>query len=222
MNYTVWRRGVLLGLSICSLVAAGTLSAQEPAFHAGVALVRTRYDELTGAGPAVVAARRLAVRQRLSIAADVRLQRLSLDGAPQSCALVEQIYCLGREDRLGSVSAGVALILDADATAENGAYAIPLHVGLHHVRATSTEWQGPTLLCIANGQVVSCPDNPPFERRQDTWRATGIAIAVGMGLRFHLSPLSVRLESRIVSTPGPTRGLSGELAVLFGRRRISN
>jgi hypothetical protein len=203
-------------LPISGLLAASVSQAQGRSL-VGAAFGTTSYGPLSGAGPAVVGMRERAIGRPMSLRGEVRLHRFGLNGSPRSCALVERIYCSGRADRLTALSAGVALVIDGAPPLANAFYAVPIQFGVSHLRASSSEWQAPTLLCVENDQLISCPDNPPFAQRDRRWTVTGATIATGVGLRAQARSLSARLEVRAVSTPGLTRGLGMDVALLLGR-----
>jgi hypothetical protein len=212
---------MIRGCSVLLLFAMSSgLSAQDAPLLAGAAMTSTQYGWLSGTGPSVVAAQHIVGRKAIALRADVRLQRADLSGAPQSCVLVEQTYCFGRSDRVASGAFGLTTMIRIQDFRSGGAlYVLPLQVALRHSRATSGELRGPTGICIVGGELVSCPDNPPFEQREAEWSVTGFEAATGMGVRFNIRWLSLHVESRVVSIPGPTRrGQMAEVALMLGRR----
>jgi hypothetical protein len=106
-------------LPISGLLAASVSPAQETRSHFGAAFGTTSYERLSGAGPAVVGMRERVISRPLSMRGEARLHRLHLNGSPQSCALVERIYCSGRDDRLTLLSAGVGLVIDGRSPSAN-------------------------------------------------------------------------------------------------------
>lgn len=201
------------------LAMSSSLFAQDAPLLAGAAVTSSRYGWLSGTGPSLVAAQHIVGRNALALRADVRLLRADLSGAPQSCVLVEEIYCFGRNDRVTSGAVGLTNTFRVRHFRRGGdLYVLPLQVALRHSRASSGEWRGPTLICIVAGEIVSCPDNPPFEHREAEWSVTGLEVATGIGVRFNVPWLSLHVESRVVSIPGPTkRGQMAEVALMLGR-----
>lgn len=204
-------------LAVSGLLVASVSHAQVGRSHVGAAVGTIQYERLSNAGLAAVGVRELMVSRPFAVRGDVRLLRHRASGSPQTCALVERTFCSGREDRLSAASAGVALVLDGQPHSANAFYLVPIQLGVSHLRASSSEWQAPTLLCVGNGQVTSCPENPPFAQRDRRWSVTGATIATGVGLRAQVRSLSARVEVRAVRTAGLSRGFGMDAAVLLGR-----
>lgn len=145
-------------LAVSGLLVASVSHAQVGRSHVGAAVGTIQYERLSSAGLAAVGVRELMVSRPFAVRGDVRLLRHRASGSPQTCALVERTFCSGREDRLSAASAGVALVLDGQPRSANAFYLVPIQLGVSHLRASSSEWQAPTLLCVGNGQVTSCPE----------------------------------------------------------------
>jgi hypothetical protein len=126
----------------------------------------------------------------------------STSGSPFQCTMVQQIFCLGRSERLKAGSIGIGaehglllLGISAYTRAQLGWY-------VEHVDAS--ELEGPTTICVIGGQLVSCPDNPPFQQHagSETLFGPGVAVALGTERRWWRTRLSLELSYHQYQTPG--------------------
>jgi hypothetical protein len=117
-------------------------------------------------------------------------------GSPFACERVEQLYCLGRtdENRIG----GAAVFVRATSRwfGSTQFYFDPIGAGVYHRRTRSQEFQGPTGLCVVDGQVVSCPDNPPWATFDYRTSRTSLGVNTGFGMLAQLGGLRVFAELR--------------------------
>jgi opacity protein-like surface antigen len=153
----------------------------------------TQSDDLSGgARHAQLSLHLLRITDGLTVRGEALYQQGSMTGSPFTCQLARQRYCTGRSDDNRLMGAGVYTRLDV---ADNGvvrAYATPVGLGLYHRRTHTSEWEGPTTLCIEDGQAVSCADNPPFTQFTETtsrlslgWSTgAGVDVKVGRGRAF--------------------------------------
>ena len=90
--------------------------------------------------------------------------------SPRHCHLARSFYCFGGSE---SVRAGeLALYMEGQPmTRVLGGVLTPMvSFGATRAQTKVSELEGPTALCIENGEVVSCADNPPFQRfATETW-----------------------------------------------------
>jgi hypothetical protein len=123
-------------------------------------------------------------------------QRGTATGSPLACGdQVRQLYCLGREDRSTFAGAGLALAVEGSIAGDRVRPYARLGGGVYHQRVASTEFEGPTGICIEGGELVSCPDNPPFGSFTRSFSRTGPGVAVAAGVRLRLLGVSVFAEA---------------------------
>jgi hypothetical protein len=129
---------------------------------------------------------------------------------------VADIYCYGRSDETRQYGVGISVVGDAPFTwGPFRPYGIPLGIGAYHRRTRSRESQGPTTNCIIGGQIVSCPDNPPFETIHFATQKTGIGVNTGFGVATRVGSANAFVELR-AHTVLEAGGYSGALPITFG------
>jgi hypothetical protein len=117
-------------------------------------------------------------------------------GSPLACGeQVRQLYCLGREDRSTFAGAGLALAVEGSIAGGRVRPYVRLGGGVYHQRVETTEFEGPTGICIEGGELVSCADNPPFGSFSRTFSRTGPGVGVAAGVRLRLGGVSVFAEA---------------------------
>jgi hypothetical protein len=117
-------------------------------------------------------------------------------GSPLACGdQVRQFYCLGREDRSTFAGAGLALALESSIARDRVRPYARLGGGVYHQRVETTEFEGPTGICIDGREIVSCPDNPPFGSFSRSFSRTGPGVSVAAGVRVRLRGVSVFAEA---------------------------
>lgn len=137
-------------------------------------------------------------------------------GNPFDCERVPDIYCFGRSDRTHQYGLGISAVGDAPYTwGPFQPYGIPLGIGVYHRRTHSSESQGPTTTCFIGGEVVSCPNNPPFETIHFATQRTGMGVNTGGGIRTRVGNANVFVELR-AHTVWEAGGYSGSLPITFG------
>jgi len=105
-------------------------------------------------------------------------------GSPFSCAQVRRFYCLGRSDRSTLAGAGIALVLEGSFVRGRVRGYSRAGAGIYHQRVVSTEFEGPTGICIVAQEIISCPGNPPFGSYTRARSRTGPGISAAFGVRF--------------------------------------
>lgn len=176
----------------------------------------TQTDDLSGSGKhAQVSAHLLEVLPGVSLRGEALYQQGSATGSPFSCQLARQQYCTGRSDENRVMGAGVYSRLDLASSGRMTVYLTPIGVGVYHRRTESTEWEGPTAICIDNGATVSCPGNPDWTQFAETtsklslgWNTGGgVEMAIGRGRVFAEARAHDLLESE---------GMAGALPLTLG------
>lgn len=200
-----------VALSVLALPAAA-----QSRVAVGVGPGVTQTDDLSGgAKHAQVSAYLLQVMEGASLRGEALYQQGTVSGSPFSCQLARQQYCTGRSDQSRLVGAGVYTRLDVASSGRMTVYLTPIGLGVYHRRTHSSEWEGPTSMCIDNGAVESCPDNPEWtqftattSRLSPGWSTGGgLEMAVGRGRVFAEARAHGLLEGE---------GMAGALPLTFG------
>ena len=236
-----WARGILLGSAAGAAVGAvlgalnpqeqwqrakrgpetGDFTVPEPARIARIAvgggLAAVGGDQLSGVGRHIQATVRLTPANRLFYArGELLYASADASGSPFACERVPDTYCFGRSDAHRQISAGVSVVGDAPFSwGPFQPYGIPLGIGVYHRSTRSSETQGPTTTCVIGGEVVSCPDNPPFETVRYTIDALGFGVNTGAGIRARVGDAQVFVELR-AHTVLERKAFSGSVPVTFG------
>lgn len=170
-----------------------------PPFALGSGLVELQAADISGGGGRAEASVRLAhfAGENADLRAEVSYERATAEGSLFSCRRFRQIHCLGGEDRTDRFGAGLSVVKPFDVGGERvRPYWIPLGVGVFHRRTSRTESQGPTGICVDNGEVTGCPDNPPFESVEYRVSRTGVGINTGLGTDVRLGGATLFGEFR--------------------------
>jgi hypothetical protein len=172
-------------IALCTLlIVVSPGSAQDsPRWLVGFGWAGTSMDDLGGSGFHAHLARHIP---RVWIFDNVRVAASggngNADGSPFSCRQADQIYCFGRSDEHIWAELDVmptATVIEGDAV---DFYAMT-GPGIFFRRSRSDEMQGPATFCFIDGQLVSCPDNPPFQEFSKTDRVWGAAWTIGWGFK---------------------------------------
>jgi hypothetical protein len=109
---------------------------------------------------------------------------------------VEPFYCVGRRDenRIGGAAAFIRVT--SRAFGSTRFYFDPIGAGVYHRHTRSQEVQGPTGLCLIDGVVVSCPDNPPWATFDYRSSRTSFGVNIGFGALAQLGGFRVFAELR--------------------------
>jgi hypothetical protein len=167
--------------------------AAQSGIAVGVGPGITQSDDLSGgARHAQLSAHLLTVLPGITVRGEALYQQGTVTGSPFSCQVARQQYCTGRSDDNRLMGAGVYARFDLASTGRLAAYVTPVGMGLYHRRTRTSEWEGPTGLCLDGQQLVSCPGNPPFTEFTATHSAFspgwstggGVEVAVGGGRAF--------------------------------------
>jgi hypothetical protein len=129
-------------------------------------------------------------------------------GSPFSCGRVRQFYCLGRSDRSTFAGAGIALVLEGSFAGGRVRPYSRAGGGIYHQRVESTEFEGPTGICIDQNEIFSCPNNPPFGSYMIARSRTGPGISAAFGVRFRALGIDgfVEAASHAASLDGGSAG----------------
>jgi hypothetical protein len=240
-NSDSWSRDVLVGAAVGATIGAivgalepreqwrrarkgpepGEFTVPEPtpkprvALGGGMALLGA--GEISGVGQHVQATMRLTPRgSLLHLRGELLYGSATGSGSPFACERVPTIYCLGRADQTHQYGGGVSVVGDAPFTwGPFQPYGIPLGIGVYHRQTHSTESQGPTTICLIGGELVSCPNNPPFETFRYTTRTAGFGVNIGAGLRTRVGDAQLFAEVR-AHTILERGGYSGSAPLTFG------
>ena len=202
---------------IAAWLLGGSLQAQTAPLYVGAGMSLARSGWMEGNGPELVAHGRLASRGILALRAHARFHSAQLDGAPFACEMVRDQYCFGRTDQTRSVELGVGMVIDRRHARSSSWYAVPLELGVIDLRSRSSELEGPTTLCIENGELVSCADNPPFASYARRFTRTGVSVGTGLGYRRNIAGISALIEGRLALSSAENRDRTGSIVVMAWR-----
>ena len=144
----------------------------------------------------------------------------SASGSYLSCQQVEKFYCTGRQDSHTSFGAGVgARFYWPGAGPGRGVYILLPGPSILRRTTESVEYQAPTGLCFDGTEIISCPDNPPFQVFRTSGSEWAFGLTSGAGFAFRLAGMESYVEARFhtTSSTGFRRG-SGHLPLIFGVR----
>lgn len=112
---------------------------------------------------------------------------------PGRCQLARQEYCFGGSESFSAIDVGV--LGQGPTLGEFLGFAVaPIAAfGVTRSRSEIDESEGPTTFCLVNGQIVSCPDNPPFQSFHDTERRTLPSASYGLSLSRPLGSVHLKL-----------------------------
>lgn len=210
---------MILRLLVAALFMGVSLQAQTAPLYVGAGVSLARSGWMEGDGPEIVAHGTLASRGILALRAHARFQSAQLDGAPFACEMVRDQYCFGRTDQTRSVELGVGMVIDRRHARSSSWYAVPLELGVIDLRSRSSELEGPTTLCVENGEIVSCPDNPPFASYARRFTRTGVSVGIGGGYRRNVAGISALVEGRIAVSSAENRGRTASVVMMAWRAR---
>lgn len=208
-------------LAVFALLCAVPAGAQLRDTHLGAGVAMASNGWTSGSGSSLEGSGYLfSWRPTVTVRADVGLQRMDLSGSPFSCQMVEQFYCTGRSDGLRSGYGRIGAVVDFTPDDANyGAYLMPLSVGMGHVRIVSREYQAPTGICVENGELISCPDNPPWATFTSARSGFGPSLGAGAGVSRHVGSFGIHAEGRVAMTRALDQNVSTmSLTFLFSRR----
>lgn len=159
----------------------------------------TQSGDLTGGGFHAQLSVPLAdIGPGLSLRAEALAQQGTITGPPSTCEHVAELRCLGRSDRNRIVGGGGHLRVElAPPGGTLRPYLALVGVGIYHRRTESTETQGPTGICMVDGQAVSCPDNPPLQSFSAEDSDTALGWSTGAGVEASVAGMRVFAEARL-------------------------
>lgn len=211
-------RAFLFCLSL--LLAPASLLAQRGSVTMGAGVGVTQSDALSGGAFHVQASAPIAqITERAWVRAEALFQQGTVTGSPFSCERVKQLYCLGRTDRNRILGIGTQLRLDlTPAGRAVRLFLTPIGVGLYQRRTRSTETQGPAAICVVDGQITSCPDNPPFQSFTVQETATALGWSTGAGVDLDLFGIRTFADVRLHQLLDGRESKAGALALSAGVR----
>jgi hypothetical protein len=151
----------------------------------------------------------------VSLRGEALYQQGSASGSPFSCRLARQQYCTGRSDETRLMGAGVYSRLDLASSGRVTAYLTPIGFGVYHRRTRSIEWEGPTGICIDNGAMGSCPDNPDWTQFAGTTSKRSLGWNTGGGVEMEIGRGRVFAEARAHDLL-ESEGMAGALPLTLG------
>jgi hypothetical protein len=158
----------------------------------------------------------MPLRRGAHVRAEVMYQAGSLSGSPFSCDRVDRFYCLGRTDDNQLTAAAVFIRIPSLWRGRWRFYADPIGAGLYHRRTKSTEHQGPTGMCLVNGEIVSCPDNPPFATFAYLTSRSSLGANFGVGFEVQVAGVRLFAEARAHRLFEPGESIAGAIPVTVG------
>jgi hypothetical protein len=117
-------------------------------------------------------------------------------GSPLDCEVVVQLYCFGRRDENRIVGSAVFVRITWPWVGRMRFYVDPIGAGVYGRRTKSTETQGPAALCLSGGEVVSCPDNPPWATFRYTTSRLSMGVNTGFGMAVRAGTVRLFAELR--------------------------
>jgi hypothetical protein len=174
-------------------LAIGPAGAQGTDWSAafGVDVMSGRYSQ--GAATSLSFNRRLGTIEH---AGDIDIAfgwfRGSATYSPFNCHLARQQYCFGGSERLTAMNAG--LVVNGRGMGELlGVDVTPVaSVGIDRSKAEVSETEGPTTMCFIAGDIVPCPDNPPYSQLTDVERAVLPFYSLGMDFSRRVGGVMVK------------------------------
>jgi hypothetical protein len=135
-------------------------------------------------------------RPTAQLRAEGFIQGGTITGSPFACEVVEQFYCLGRRDENRIAGSAVFVRIAWPWAGRMRFYLDPIGAGVYGRRTRSTETQGPTALCLRDGMVVGCPDNPPWATFEYTTSRLSVSANTGFGLVVRTGAIRLFVEFR--------------------------
>jgi hypothetical protein len=201
---------------LAALVLPLPLSAQlGPSIGMGRGVLQT--DDLMADAYHVQAGVQLArITDRVTVRGEALLQQGTANASPLSCEQARQVYCFGRTDEQRLFGAGAHVRFDLPEFVHGvHAYLTPVGVGAYYLRTDSHESEGPTGVCIRDGDLAACPDAPPFADFSRTTSTLSLGGSTGAGLEAQLGRMRVFAEFR-AHVMLASMGETGSVPVTFG------
>lgn len=179
------------------LILPGSTLAQGPHVELGAALAATSSNQLPMTGFEVYAGLQIPGHvPSYRVTARAVYSRVKGRGSPLQCQIARPAYCLGRSEQAEHIGMAVGGQVFAELRENLNFVWRVIDIGLLHGSRQSTESEGPTGLCVIDGQIVSCPDNPPFTQFAAASDGFGLEIATGIGLELAGGHARYSLELR--------------------------
>lgn len=146
--------------------------------------------------------------------------RGSASGSYLSCEQVQKFYCTGRRDAHTTAGVGIgARFHMPGAWRERGWYFLLPGPSILRRATESVEHQAPTGFCFDGTDLISCPDNPPYQTFRLSGTEWAFGLTSGVGFAFTIADVPGFIEAR-PHTTWDTRfkRSSGHLPFLVGVR----
>lgn len=101
---------------------------------------------------------------------------------PFQCELVRQFYCLGGTEKIRTAGFGLSLEQTNAAQVAGFNFTPRVIAGMAVAHVMLEEFEGPTGLCVSGKELISCPDNPPFQTYARETTRVMPALGYGMSL----------------------------------------
>ena len=160
--------------------------------------------------------RRPRARPTAHLRTEVFYQGGTVTGPPFACDRVDPFYCLGRSDENRIAGAAIFVRIASPWFGRVRFHLDPIGAGVYHRRTRSAEFQGPTGTCIVNGELVSCPDNPPFATVQYRSSRTSLGANTGLGIAANVGAIRMFAEFRGHRLFESGESIAGAGPVTFG------
>jgi hypothetical protein len=180
MHATISRTALV---STLLALAAGAATAQTPerwGGGAGVNMLETARGN--GTGFQLDLRRHLfEVAEMVGVGVNLSGTSGSLDYSLFACEVARRQYCFGGSETVKSLDVGLSVEHRMEGSSK---FQLSQRVfaGMNAAWSNIRETEGPTMLCVIDDQLVSCPDNPPFQQMSRV--ANDIAPSIGMGFEI--------------------------------------
>jgi hypothetical protein len=210
---------VLAALALSANGAAAQVGPLADRFSLGGGVGLTGTPGASGKGyHAAVSAPVKALPEGAHLRVELFYQTGTAHGTPFTCERVARFYCLGRTDENKVLGAAAFVRTQTRWYGMWRFYFDPIGAGLYHRWTRSTEGQGPTAICIDDGQIISCPNNP--EWATFTYRRSRTSLGANTGLGFEFEVARMRLfgeaRSHIFFESHRQERMTGSIPVTFG------
>lgn len=201
---------------LAALVLPLPLTAQlGPSLGMGRGVLQT--DDLMADAYHVQAGVQLArITDQVTVRGEAIVQQGTANASPLSCEQARQVYCFGRTDEQRLLGAGAHVRFDFPEFVRGvHAYLTPVGIGAYYLRTDSRESEGPTGVCIQEGDLAVCADPPPFTDFSRTTSTFSLGGSTGAGLQAELGPMRVFAEFR-AHVMLASMGETGSVPLTFG------
>jgi hypothetical protein len=160
--------------------------------------------------------RRRRPRPTAHLRTEVFYQGGTVTGSLFACDRVEPLYCLGRSDENRIAGAAVFVRIVSPWYGRFRFYIDPIGAGVYHRRTKSAELQGPTATCLIDGELVSCPNNPPWATFEYGSSRTSVGANTGLGIVANIGAARIFAEFRAHRLFESGESAAGAVPLTFG------